>query len=150
VMLYSEFPRPVPEPAVAVQKTVGRVASISRIDHLFETHDSQGMQATQPIQVVGVSFVPAGMTEEVLAVDLIDDGSVGGLQVGSPATVAYERAATRTARIDGGTRRFPERNLKGAILSAVLFAGGILLIFAMIVLGGRLMGSLFRNVLQRR
>ena len=67
--------------------------------------------ADQPIDVVGVEFIPEGRTEPVVAVDLIDRGSVPGLKEGSTAPIRYESESPRTAYLDGATRTFPSRNI---------------------------------------
>jgi hypothetical protein len=149
-ILNSEFPRPLPEPKAVVRQTSGRVASISRIDHLFSGERSKGMKASQPIQVVGVRFVPAGAVEPVVAADLIDEGSMPNLKVDAPVTVSYEQDSPRTARIEGGTREFAERNWNGAILAAAVGTGAILGIFAVILIVGRAIDGAFRRIVQRR
>lgn len=149
-ILNSEFPRPVPEPKAAVRRAPGTVASIGRIAYLFGTDRSYGIEARQPIQVVGVRFAPAGATEAVLAVDLIDEASIPGLQVGAPATVVYEQASPRTARIEGGAREFESRNFNGAILFVALCAAGILAILGAILFAGRATGWLLRRIVQQR
>lgn len=144
-ILYTTFPRPVPEPRTAVRTASGRVASVRRIGFLFSGSRSRGMEAAQPIQVVGVPFVPAGAVEPVLAVDLIDEDSIPGLKEGGTATVVYEQAAPRIARIAGGTRTFAERNANGAMMTAGLGAAafiGVLLVLSLI-------GRAFKGIARR-
>jgi hypothetical protein len=123
LLLLQGFPRPTPAPAVSVRRGVGQVASIQRIDKLFNGSRSRGIVAEQPIDVLAVQFVPDGRTEPVVAVDLIDRGSVAGLKQGSPVPVRYEAASPRTAWIEGATRTFPQRNLHGGVTELALSLG---------------------------
>jgi hypothetical protein len=123
LILNSEFPRPTRGPHDAVRRASGRVTSVGHIDYLFSGPKTRGIDAAQPIDVVGVEFVPAGRSDAVLAIDLLDRGSIAGLAEGSPMTVEYEEAAPRTARVQGGTRRFAEKNFNGAILGFAAGAG---------------------------
>jgi hypothetical protein len=130
VALNSEFPRPTPEPRAGVRTATGRIGSVQRIESVFSGSRSRGVEAAQPIDVVGVEFTPAPGAEPVLAVDLLDAGSLD-LKPGVPVVVSYEAEAPRTARIQGGTRQFAEKNLRGAIvvggLSVAVLLGGFLL-----------------------
>jgi hypothetical protein len=131
LLLLQGFPRPTVAPAVEVRHGSGRVTNVGRIEKLFSGARQRGVIADQPVDVVAVEFVPEGKTEAVVAVDLIDSGSVRGLKEESPVTLAYEAGSPRTARIDGATRLFPERNSKGlvvqGVLSVALLAGAIAL-----------------------
>jgi hypothetical protein len=92
---------------------MGRVKSVELIKRLFNGTRSRGLDMAQPVQVVGVEFVPAGKTDTVLAVDLIDAGSVRGLKENAQVPVEYEAASPRTAYIGGASRGFVARNLTG-------------------------------------
>lgn len=124
-----EFPLPVAPPRQDVRTAAGTVKSLERVEWLFRDNHQQGFQADQPIQIVGVQFVPEGRTEPVLAVDLIDAGSIPGLQEQAPVSVDYERSAPRTAYIRGATRKFPGRNLRG--IAFELIAVLVLLVAAL-------------------
>jgi len=104
-LLVQDFPVPTPRPAVQVQQGAGRVSSVGRIDRLFEGSRQRGVSTGRPVDVVGIEFVPAGRTEPVVAVDLIDAGSVAGLKENSVVAVEYEGGSPRTAYIQGATRR---------------------------------------------
>lgn len=121
VSLVSDFPTPPPAPKVDVRRATGKVAGIGRIDRLFEGNRTRGLETSQPIDVVGVEFVPAGRADPVLAVDLIDAGSVPGLAKDAAVSIAYEAAAPRTAYIQGAARTFPTRNLAGTFEQAALY-----------------------------
>jgi hypothetical protein len=58
--------------------------------------------------------------EPVLAVDLIDAGSLPGLREGSPVAIDYEAASPRTAHIQNATRTFVGRNIRGMAVDGVL------------------------------
>jgi hypothetical protein len=115
LLLISEFPLPAAAPATAVRRGAGQVKSVARIYRLFSGSRSRGEIASQPVSVVGVEFVPEGRLEPVLAVDLIDEGSLA-LKQGATLSVEYELTAPRTAYLVGATRNFPRRNLSGLVL----------------------------------
>lgn len=130
-MYFYDFPRPLPAPAEDVRQGLGKVKSLARIDRLFNSPQNRGMDAAQPIELVGVEFIPEGRSEGVLAVDLIDAESVPGLKEKAWVPVDYESQAPRTAYIRGARRKFVARNIagigwQGAALVAVmvLFLGG--------------------------
>ena len=122
-LLLNDFPRATPAPVADVRQATGRVTGVSQIDRIFEGRRSRGMDTEQPIQVVGVEFVPAGRTEPVLAVDLIDSGSVPGLKTNAELAIDYEAASPRTAHIRSATRSFPARNLRGIAIESALGLG---------------------------
>ncbi len=110
------FPRPTRAPHEGLRTAAGTVKSIEHWKELFRSaQDRSAIRwiADQPIAVAGIEFVPEGRTAPVVAVDLIDDGSLPGLVEHSAVNVDYESASPRVAYIQGATRRFAERNLKG-------------------------------------
>ena len=141
LMLYN-FPRPTPSPALAVRQSSGRVKSLSRIDRIFEGSRSRGMIADQPVDVAGIEFVPAGRTDSVLAVDLIDAGSVSGLSVNSAVTIRYETDHPRTAHMEAATRGFASRNVWGMAVEGGLCAAVVIAFFAITQGIGRVFGLL--------
>lgn len=127
-LLFHDFPRPTPRPAVQIRHGAGKVKSLDRIDRLLQGNRTHGMAASQPIHVVGIEFLPEGRTEPVLAVDLIDASSIPGLKVTAPVDVEYEAASPRTAYLRSATRTFLPRNVAGiagdgALYLAVLLGG---------------------------
>jgi hypothetical protein len=142
LMLWQEFPRPTTAPSADVRRASARVKSVHRIDKLFAGRRTRGISANQPIDVLGVEFVPDGKTEPVVAVDVIDRGSVPGLKEQATVAIRYESGVPRTAYVDGATRTFPERNFSGAVLQGVLslavLAGGLILALGI--------GKVFRRV----
>jgi hypothetical protein len=137
LILLQGFPRPTLAPTRGVRQAAGRVKSIGRIDKLFSGSRSRGVIAEQPVDVVSVEFVPEGRVEPVVAVDLIDRGSIRDLKEQSTVTLDYEADSPRTAYIDGATRRFPERNLSGVMTVIVLYLGVTIIMLAAVYWFGR-------------
>ena len=131
-LLFYDFPRPTPAPAGETRAASGKVKSLRRIDMLMNTSRSRGVEAHQPVDVVGVEFVPQGFHDPVLAVDLVDRGSIRGLAEGATVEVDYEAAQPRTAWLRSATRTFLRRNLIGLGEDAMLYIGllvaGLLLV----------------------
>jgi hypothetical protein len=145
-LFFYDFPRPTPAPAVEVRSASGKVKSIDRINRLFAGSRSRGMDAAQPIEVVGIEFVPEGRTESVLAVDLIDSGSIAGLKVNAPVDVEYEGASPRTAYLRSGTRTFLSRNLWGMVVDSALYLG----VLVGCLMGAHFVGRAWTRMLARR
>lgn len=146
VMMFYDFPRSTPSPTRDVRVGSGRVKSIRRVDMLLSTSDSRGTEAHQPLDIVGVEFVPQGFRDSVLAVDLVDRGSIPGLAEGASVEVDYEAVRPRTAWLRGGTRTFPRRNLIGLGQDALLWTG-VLIALALL---WHFLGKGFKRVLSRR
>src|SRR5262245_15637573 len=113
----SECARP---PNTNVRLASGRVVYLATIERMFSGKRSRGVVADQPVEVVGIEFVPAGRTEPVVAADLIDAGTVPGLKRDAVLAVDYEAASPRTAHLRAATRDFPSRNLRGMLTGAIL------------------------------
>jgi hypothetical protein len=86
-----------------------------------------------------------GRLEPVLAVDLIDEGSLA-LKQDATVSVEYELTVPRTAYLLGATRNFPRRNLTGLVL-VCSFYGGLLLGAAF---GAHYLGRAWRRLLKSR
>jgi hypothetical protein len=127
-----DFPRPTRRPAVHVRQASGTVKSIDQIDRLFSGAHTKGWDADQPVAVVGVEFVPAGRTEKVLAVDLIDAGSIPGLQEKSVVGIDYEAGHPRTAYIQKASRRFVSRNVAGIVKQGVACLVVLIVFYAVV------------------
>jgi hypothetical protein len=110
-LLINGFPRPTRQPVSELRHGSAKVKSIDFIDRLFEGSRTRGLEAAQPVEVVGFEFAPEDHTETVVAADLID--GVSGLKPGSTVSIEYERNSPRTARILEATRTFPARNFSG-------------------------------------
>jgi len=104
------------------------------------------MPAHQPVDVMAVEFVPQGFTDSVLAVDLVDRGSVQGLEEGAVVEVEYEAARPRVAWLRGASRTFTRRNLVGLGEDTVLWIG--VLIAGLLIL--TFLGKAFNRLLERR
>ena len=111
-MFVDSFPRATPAPAVSVRRGSGTVQSISHIDRLFGGHRSRGLDAAQPVDVVAVEFLPEGWAAPVVAVDLVDCGSLG-LREKAAVTVEYEANAPRRAHLAGRRGPFHRRTRWG-------------------------------------
>jgi hypothetical protein len=133
LLMLHDFPRPVPAPETQVLQAVGSVRTMHHISRLFEGNRSRGLLAEQPVDVVGIEFVPAGRIDPVLAVDLIDAGSIEGLEVNSAVSVDYDGTSPRVARIRNARRDFATRNLQGIAFQAVTFAAGMALLLLMAI-----------------
>jgi hypothetical protein len=119
-MLIEDFPKPTPAPSRQVLQGSGRVLSIGRIDRIFSGQRSRGINLEQPIEVVGIEFVPAARTEPVVAADLIDAGSLPALKEGAILPIDYEASSPRVARLQAASRDFPSRNFRGILMTGVL------------------------------
>ena len=137
IILLQGFPRPTLAPSGEVRHATGRVTGVGRINKLFSGSRSRGVIADQPIDVVSVEFVPEGKTEPVVAVDLIDRGSMPGLKEQSTVTLTYEAASPRTAYIGGATRRFPKLNFSGAVVVSILYFAVAVVMLGAVYLFGR-------------
>jgi hypothetical protein len=145
-ILIDQFPRPTPAPSNNVLHASGRVVSLNRIDRIFSGSRSRGMDAEQPVQVVGIEFVPAGRSEPVVAADLIDADSLPGLKRDAIFPLDYEASSPRTAHLQAATRNFPSRNLRGMMLAAVLSIAVVLGFFAFT----HWLGQAWKRLLARR
>jgi hypothetical protein len=144
-ILIGDFPRPTPAPAAHVLQARGHVTTIDHMEHLLSGSRTRGFDAAQPIDVVGVEFVPAGRSEPVVAIDLIDAGSVATLAPKAEVAVDYEAASPRTAHLHDATRTFPARNLRGIVIESAL-ALGVLVAFVALA---NWLGNLWNRLLKR-
>ena len=146
ISLFAGFPKPTQAPSNGVRSTTGIIKSLGRYEWLFRERRSRGVRADQPIEVAGVQFVPEGRTEPVVAVDLIDAGSLPGLHEHVPVTVEYEIASPRVAYIRGATRDFVRRNLEGLVtqgIATLVVVVGFLAVAVLLRKG-------FRKLVERR
>jgi hypothetical protein len=130
-LMFGDFPRPTPAPTADVRQARGRVTEAGRIDRLLEGERTRGFDAAQPIEVVGIEFVPAGRSEPVLAVDLIDAGSLAQLTPNAEVAIDYEAASPRTAHLRGATRDFAGRNFRGMAIDSAVVVGVIVALLAL-------------------
>jgi hypothetical protein len=140
-LLLQEFPTPTPEPVADVRQGEGRVKSVSQIKYLFRGKRQRGVAADQPIDVVGIEFVPLGRTEPVVAVDLVDSGSVPGMKERSEVEIEYESRSPRTAYIRSAKRTFVARNIRGVLITGA----AVLMVFAVFLAGVHVLSRTFRR-----
>ncbi|HXA48754.1 MAG TPA: hypothetical protein VNV86_00550 [Candidatus Acidoferrum sp.] len=144
-LLFGDFPRPTPAPVANVLQARGHVTAIDHIDRLLAGNRTRGFDAAQSIEVVGVEFVPAGRSDSVLAVDLIDAGSLAALAPKAEVAVDYEAASPRTAHLRGATRTFPARNLRGMAIDSALALGILVGFLALATWLGKLWNRLVKR-----
>jgi hypothetical protein len=118
---YLVLPRAEPDPRRPVTGTA-TVDSITQIDTVGETDNSDGIPLQQPYQIVRLKFVPEGMDTAVTAIDKIDEDSVPGLKEGQSAAIVYDATNPRIARLQVGTRSFPRQARVIVILCCIAFA----------------------------
>jgi hypothetical protein len=87
-----------PHATVAAQ-----VLSVERITMEPGSTRTRPEELLQAIDRVQLEFVPEGMSDQVLAVDDIDAGSIDGIAEGDQVNVTYPVANPRTAQIVGAT-----------------------------------------------
>lgn len=142
---FKAFPQPTRAPRQNLRTASGTIKTLETWKYLFAgSHDRDAIRwiADQPVTVTGVEFVPEGKTEPVVAVDLIDEGSIPGLAEHSAVNIDYESASPRVAYIRGATRRFAGRNLRGLVLQ-----GFSMLIVTVVLLSfGKGIGLLYRRL----
>ena len=150
LLFVSSVPTRTAKPKSGMRRAMARVQTDVPLDYLMSGSRSRGFQAAQPIDVVGLQFVPEGRTEPVLAVDLIDAGSIPDLKERAQVPIQYEESSPRTAWIEGATRRFPERNFNGMVIDAAIFAAFVVGVLLFISWIGRLLPAPFRDIGSRR
>lgn len=117
---YLVLPRAEPDPRRPVTATA-TVDTITSIDTVGETDNSDGIPLQQPYQIVRLKFVPEGMDTGVTAIDKVDEDSVPGLKEGQSAAIVYDAANPRVARLRDGTRSFPRQARMIVMLCCIAF-----------------------------
>ncbi len=116
----SNWPPPAPPgPQLAASATVQETHVVERL----VGRRGRGLGSpdlAQPYAIVELSFVPAGRADPVVAVDLIDVGSVARLEPGSTLPIHYSAADPRWAQIDGAARTYAWKNLRDFGVIALL------------------------------
>lgn len=123
----SDPPRPAPPgPQLSTRATVRLAHQIDRIASSRSSRRRSSLNDTlQPYTVVALEFVPQGAAASVVAVDLVDAGSVQGLAVGAELAITYSTTDPRWARIEQAQRTYFWKNLSGY----AVVAGLLLLLF---------------------
>ena len=141
----ASFPQPTPMPTNDVKTATGTVKSVEYWKQLFrssQNHSTIRWMADQPIAVVGVEFVPEGRQEPVVAVDLIEEGSVSGLAERARVSVDYEGRTPRVAHVQGARRQFARKNLSGLLEQGAEMALVVLVLWS----GAHLFRRLIRDL----
>lgn len=124
----SDPPQPAPAgPQLTTQATVQLIHEIDRISSSSRRRRSSfSNEVLQPYNVVALEFVPKGAAGSVVAVDLVDVGSVPDLELGGELPISYSAADPRWARIEGAQRTYFWKNLYGYAIIA-----GLILLLAL-------------------
>lgn len=117
----SDWPAPAPPgPQLQAQATVRDTHLIDRLSFGRRRRSSLNNEATQPYRVVELQFTPEGRADPVVAVDLVDEGSVPGLENGGTLPIRYSVANPRWAQIEGAQRTYAWKNLTGYAVAALV------------------------------
>jgi hypothetical protein len=154
LFVYIAIPRVEPAPA---QPLPGKAAiwNIVSVTRLFSQSESRGILLQHPYQIVELKFTPPGMDTPVVAVDKIDRNSVPNLAKDQTVDIVYDTANPRIARMQGGTRLFPEHAfatvlLTGGVLFALLLALALVRWFFRLLIPNRAGRALRGNAALRR
>ncbi|HEY1013532.1 MAG TPA: hypothetical protein VGE07_12555 [Herpetosiphonaceae bacterium] len=121
LLVGSGWQRPPPAgEQLSAQATVRRSELIERV---WGGKRTRSDEAVQPFWIVELAFVPAGRSQPVVAVDLIDDGSVPSLASGAELPIRYSAADPRRAQIEGATRSYVWKNLSSFGIIIALLGG---------------------------
>lgn len=121
IYLGSDWPRPAPAGAQAHAQAT--VRSVHRIERVWGGRRTASEEAVQPYTIVELGFVPAGRTDPVVAIDMIDADSVPGVEVGATVPVRYSVDEPRWVQIDGAVRTYYWKNLRTfGLLSLLILA----------------------------
>jgi hypothetical protein len=107
-LLYWRIPRPTPFPSGPVSHATGVVRHVETVDQLWTTTEG-GQNIRRPFQMADIEFTPQGERESIHILDRVDLDSVPGMRDGSEVRISYAASDPARARIDGGTRTYPER-----------------------------------------
>jgi hypothetical protein len=112
----------------AQETVVATVLEVERFTEVGGGEETEPEPLIQPLDLVQVSFVPAGWDEPVLAADMVDAESLS-LEMGGAVTVHYLTANPREIRLEGGARTYAWKNVSwsaGMTAAAFLFLGAVL------------------------
>jgi hypothetical protein len=126
-MLYIGSGWPPPQPDGALVAGSAAVRAAHQVTRVWESRRSPGEEATQPYTIVELSFVPQGAGDAVVAVDMVDAGSVPALEKGVDVPIHYSARDPRWAQIDGAARTYYWKNLRGFGLIGLVLLGLVLL-----------------------
>lgn len=123
VYIGSGWPAPAPAgPRLSGSATVRDLDEVTRV---WGGRRTASEEAVQPYTIVQLSYVPSGATDPVIGVDMIDAGSVRGLEQGAVVPISYSQFDPRWVQISGARRTYYWKNLRSF---AVIGAFAVLLI----------------------
>ncbi len=117
---YMGLPRLEPEPRHPVAGTA-TVNIVSTITTLGDMPLRKTLPLQHPYQIVLIKFVPPGNDVAVTAIDKVDAGSVPNLKPGQSVNILYDPEHPRIARLQQGTRFFPEHTLGTVVLFSAIY-----------------------------
>lgn len=103
------------------------VRAIHRVDRVWGGRRTKAEDAVQPYDIVELEFAPSGAAGPVVAVDLVDAGSVPGLAQGAQLRIHYSVEDHRWAQLDTASRTYYWKNMRSF---------GIIMIVAVVPLSG--------------
>lgn len=118
---------PTPQPPGGLTAGSATIQQIRRVDKLLQGRRSAAIEAAQPYDIVELSFVPAGRTDPVVAVDMLDAESVPNLSTEATVPIRYSAQNPRWAQIDGARRTFYRKNLISVAVIPLALLGIVLL-----------------------
>ena len=145
------MPRALPAPVGPLRAAYATVSDVHEITQILETSESPGFDAVQPYQIVEMKLVPEGRAEPVLAVDMIDSGSVPSVVKGAAVPIDYQADNPRIVRIQGARRTYPQKAYLAVLRDGgiyVLVIGGLLGILYLFRTAGRSVLSGWLSVLE--
>lgn len=118
---------PPPEPGGLRAATTATVRATHRVDQVWGGRQTQAEDAVQPYDIVELEFEPSGVAGPVVAVDLVDAGSVPGLAEGVRLPIHYSVENHRWAQLDMASRTYYWKNMRSfgiiAVIGVVLLLG---------------------------
>lgn len=117
---------PPPAPGGPRDTAVATVRNALRVDRVWGGQNSTPEDAVQPYDIVELEFVPSGAAGPVVAVDLVDAGSVPGLAKGARLPVHYSVENHRWAQLDAAARTYYWKNMRTFGIIAVIIVVALL------------------------
>ena len=121
-----------PTPPGTTAPAMATVRAVKRIDRVWGGRRTPAEDAVQPFEIVQLAYTPRQVGDEVIGVDLVDAGSVKGIEQGATLPIHYKVGTPRWAEIDGASRTYYWKNLRTF--------GIIALFFVLLFLGTSLFG----------
>ncbi len=123
--LYFGSAAPPPTPPGPMLEAQARVGQTRHIDRVWGGRRTSAEDAVQPYDIVELMFVPQGARSPVVAVDIVDSGSVPQLETGSTVSIRYNLANPRFALIEQASRTYYWKNMRTfGIIAIILLVPG--------------------------